>query len=442
MKARESTKGFLPQMADCLRRLCGRADRADWFKNIDTVVFVDNRFPNCFDQLEYLFVSGFLPIDRTLLVARFYPSSFRGILRAGCALGVKLHFFRSLSGIPEFAPGTMIYYPYNGIANPRLILKSQYIHLFVGHGDSNKKASVNPMLRSYDHVLVSGKLSKERLIDNRIFLRSDLERTRVLDIGDTAVDISHARLFKYEATAPCRFLGYFPTWEGGGEAENYSSLACDNIHELLISACRRLDLTRVLVDPHPNVGARDRSYKQRLIDLIARLTEAGLDVRFVEKGSNAAMRNSVVRKLGNHLKLAPRPVLLGYGLLDVSAIEAILAVARIPTSVLLPHGRSMNASFAYWNLRKDFIIRLPAPSNHRAVFGDFGFQTCDETYSKFIDGTFSYFDSSMVGMSAAERFGRIREVAADSWRKKIRELDAQPWRNPGALLEAGLPDPP
>ncbi|MCI4065226.1 CDP-glycerol glycerophosphotransferase family protein [Micromonospora sp. R77] len=153
-------------------------------------------------------------------------------------------------------------------ANIHLLRQPGVRHVFVGHGDSDKQASVNPYSKVYDEVWVAGPAGRERYARARVGV---LDRD-IVEIGRPQLAGVHA--FGAEHGARPFTVLYAPTWEGW--------LADDPYHTSLVLMGERivaglLDAggVRVVYKPHPLTGTRSGRARAVHERIVARLRAAG-----------------------------------------------------------------------------------------------------------------------------------------------------------------------
>ena len=314
-------------------------------------IFVDNKLKNFFSQIEIFFKTSFLNKDRTVLVAKFYWSNYLEISTAAEKYGVRVVFYLFYRQIPNL-DGRIIFYPYNSQTNCRLILNRNACHVFLTHGESNKKASVNRMVRLYDYVLAAGEISRQRYIESGVFTPSDLDVGRVIRVGSSL----SADCFDYLSRSgrnPC--VAYMPTWEGGLEEENFSSISSAKLSEILYAILDGLNIRNILIKCHPNTGSRVKSYIQALSDLVEKLARKGVNV-YIDPSSVPYLKEShksFFCTAGGYSQLD-----IKYGVVDVSAAEFMLAAKKIPTVVLVRKFDKCFSSADYMRIRKEALIDL------------------------------------------------------------------------------------
>ena len=126
-------------------------------------------------------------------------------------------------------------------------------HVFIGHGDSDKSASVNPFCKVYDEIWTAGKAGTDRFARAKVSLRTqglvEVGRPQLGEITTAAVQAADDR--------PVTTVLYAPTWENWSDEPGGTSLreAGENIVGQLLAAPGRV---RVLYRPHPFTGLRDK----------------------------------------------------------------------------------------------------------------------------------------------------------------------------------------
>ena len=142
-------------------------------------------------------------------------------------------------------------------------------HVFIGHGDSDKVASVNPFSKVYDEVWTAGRAGRDRYALADVGVRDE-------DI----VEVGRPQLAPIQPAAgvPTDRMPtvlYAPTWEGWDDAPGNTSLmlAGENIVRRLLAADPPV---RVLYKPHPFTGTRSRAAAaahERIVALLKSASE-------------------------------------------------------------------------------------------------------------------------------------------------------------------------
>ncbi|MFF1298709.1 MULTISPECIES: hypothetical protein [unclassified Streptomyces] len=128
-------------------------------------------------------------------------------------------------------------------------------HVFIGHGDSDKLASVNPFSKVYDEVWTAGRAGRDRYAIADVGVRDDdiaeVGRPQLAPIQTWQGVPDGPRGGAADGHGPT--VLYAPTWEGwDGDPGNTSIvLAGENIVKRLVTADPPV---RVLYKPHPFTG--------------------------------------------------------------------------------------------------------------------------------------------------------------------------------------------
>ncbi|MFF5155784.1 hypothetical protein ACFY3N_05870 [Streptomyces sp. NPDC000348] len=137
-------------------------------------------------------------------------------------------------------------------------------HVFIGHGDSDKLASVNPFSKVYDEVWTAGRAGRDRYAIADVGVRDD----DIVEVGRPQL----APIQTWRGVPGDRMptVLYAPTWEGWDDNPGNTSilLAGENIVKKLVEA---EPAVRVLYKPHPFTGTRSAQAKaahQRITALI------------------------------------------------------------------------------------------------------------------------------------------------------------------------------
>ncbi|MFG2961806.1 hypothetical protein ACGFZS_00840 [Streptomyces sp. NPDC048288] len=166
-------------------------------------------------------------------------------------------------------------------------------HVFIGHGDSDKLASVNPFSKVYDEVWTAGRAGRDRYAIADVGVRDD----DIVEVGRPQLAPIQNRQGVAEGRVPT--VLYAPTWEGwDGEPGNTSLvLAGENIVKKLVKADPPV---RVLYKPHPftgTVSAEAGAAHRRVTALVERAAAArAADPRFtVDTAAQTAAQAELAR---------------------------------------------------------------------------------------------------------------------------------------------------
>ncbi|MBM7080220.1 CDP-glycerol glycerophosphotransferase family protein [Micromonospora humida] len=155
-------------------------------------------------------------------------------------------------------------YAANVGANIHMLREPGMKHVFVGHGDSDKQASVNPYSKVYDEVWVAGLAGRERYARAAVGVRDE----DIVEIGRPQL----AGVHTFGGTAPDRpfTVLYAPTWEGWLDDDPYhTSLVL--MGERIVRGVLASPQVRLVYKPHPLTGSRSkeaRAVHERLVSLI------------------------------------------------------------------------------------------------------------------------------------------------------------------------------
>ncbi|MGV9311467.1 hypothetical protein ACWDR0_04655 [Streptomyces sp. NPDC003691] len=127
-------------------------------------------------------------------------------------------------------------------------------HVFIGHGDSDKLASVNPFSKVYDEVWTAGRAGRERYALADVGVRDE----DIVEVGRP--QLAPITTWTGRTNNPVPTVLYAPTWEGWDDNPGNTSLllAGENIVRRLLAADRPV---RVVYKPHPFTGIRNKKAK-------------------------------------------------------------------------------------------------------------------------------------------------------------------------------------
>jgi hypothetical protein len=176
-------------------------------------------------------------------------------------------------------------YPANVGKNLHLLRVPTMKHVFVGHGDSDKIASINPYTKAYDEVWTAGRAGRDRYALADVGVRDE----DIVEVGRPQL----ASIRPAEGVPDGRIptVLYAPTWEGWTDDPGNTSLllAGENIVRRLLTAGRPV---RLLYKPHPFTGSRDPAAgaaHRRIVAMIERATaERAADPRWSAVAADTA----------------------------------------------------------------------------------------------------------------------------------------------------------
>ena len=140
--------------------------------------------------------------------------------------------------------------------NFRMLRFPQPVHVYLGHGDSDKDSSVSNQNKAYDFSFVAGQAARERLA--RVLRHYDADARAVL-VGRPQLDHDPPPPPGLEPDGRVVVL-YAPTWEGDRAAMAYGSVATHGA--ALVGSLVRDGGFRVVYRPHPRSGTTSPSYRR------------------------------------------------------------------------------------------------------------------------------------------------------------------------------------
>ncbi|MFL6240013.1 MAG: CDP-glycerol glycerophosphotransferase family protein [Actinomycetes bacterium] len=195
-------------------------------------------------------------------------------------------------------------------------------HVFIGHGDSDKQASVNPFSKVYDEVWVAGAAGRERWAKANVGVRDESVR----EVGRPQLD----PIATLPGAGPreVKHVLYAPTWEGWTNDPFHTSLVLMG-PELVRDLITHDSDVVVTYKPHPLTGTRDR-----------RALRAHEEIVSIIRGANAkratTAQHAVVLDDGPNLyECFNRADLL---ISDISSVVADFIHSQKPYVVTNPEG--------------------------------------------------------------------------------------------------------
>ncbi|PZF98308.1 CDP-glycerol glycerophosphotransferase family protein [Micromonospora deserti] len=156
-------------------------------------------------------------------------------------------------------------YAANVGANIHMLREPGMKHVFVGHGDSDKAASVNPYSKVYDEVWVAGLAGRERYARAGVgVLDSD-----IVEIGRPQLAGVHT--FGSESVDRPFTVLYAPTWEGWLDDDPYHTSLVLMGEPIVAGVLAARPAVRLIYKPHPLTGSRSKQAKavhDRVVELI------------------------------------------------------------------------------------------------------------------------------------------------------------------------------
>lgn len=250
--------------------------------SISSYIYLDSKIRGTALQLARYFDADVFCKKSTVVLYKKYKESAAFYENLFNRFDILHQPIASLVRLPAL-DGSVVYYPFNAQSNCRVVAERGARHVFVTHGESNKAASCKPIVRLYDYVTTAGTAGVDRYVQAGVFRREEAESARVIQMGDTFVGTSGYRQCTGSTSS---YVLYAPTWEGGVEAENYSSAAHGDGLRYVASHARKIDARRLVVQPHPNLGHRIPNYREKLYRQLGQLAGEGFQIILVDAQCN------------------------------------------------------------------------------------------------------------------------------------------------------------
>lgn len=290
-------------------------------------IYIDTKILGAVIQLLSYFQSNVFDSDACITVyVKYYKENSEIISQIFDNNNIPYNFIKKYSDI-SFQDGKIVFYLFNAQSNCRMVAFRNVSHVFITHGESNKKSSVKPITRIYDHVVTSGQVGIDRYLKAGIFTEYDVDNNRVIRLGNTFVGQNNYRYDENSHT-----LLYAPTWEGGITDENFSSIN-DSIDRLLLKVVKDESIKKIVIQTHPNLGHRDESYKRSLKLLLLKLVKQNISILVIK--NKISVRERMQAFYGGFRYISSsKSIRVSHAITDISAMEVQLLVKGIPTIVL------------------------------------------------------------------------------------------------------------
>ncbi|GAA2956144.1 hypothetical protein [Streptomyces enissocaesilis] len=165
-------------------------------------------------------------------------------------------------------------------------------HVFIGHGDSDKVASINPYSKVYDEVWSAGRAGRDRYALADVGVRDE----DVVEVGRP--QLAPIQTWSGTPKHPVPTVLYAPTWEGWDDNPGNTSLllAGENIVRRLLESPEPV---RVLYKPHPFTGTRSpraKAVHERITAMVEKAAaERATDPRWAKEASALRAGQSAAR---------------------------------------------------------------------------------------------------------------------------------------------------
>ncbi|MFF4229975.1 hypothetical protein [Streptomyces sp. NPDC001820] len=183
-------------------------------------------------------------------------------------------------------------YPANVGKNIHILRVPTMKHVFIGHGDSDKMASVNPFSKVYDEVWTAGRAGRDRYALADVGVRDE----DIVEVGRP--QLAPIKTWTGTPKNPIPTILYAPTWEGWDDNPGNTSLllAGENIVKGLLNAERPV---RVIYKPHPFTGtrsARAKAVHTRIMAMVDKATaERAAEPRWAKETAAAQADQATAR---------------------------------------------------------------------------------------------------------------------------------------------------
>ncbi|MFI2367138.1 hypothetical protein [Streptomyces sp. NPDC018833] len=165
-------------------------------------------------------------------------------------------------------------------------------HVFIGHGDSDKLASVNPFSKAYDEVWTAGRAGRDRYALADVGVLSE----DIVEVGRP--QLAPIKHWTGKPLHPIPTVLYAPTWEGWEDAPGNTSLllAGENIVKRLLNSAEPV---RLIYKPHPFTGTRApraKAVHERITAMVEQAAAArASEPRWVEEAASHAADQAAAR---------------------------------------------------------------------------------------------------------------------------------------------------
>ncbi len=193
---------------------------------------------------------------RQPVIAVFKDSRTAAVVRAESGLDcVTIARYGQLDGILTHSDVKLALYLNHDPLNFEALRFTSMLHVYLGHGESDKGVSVSNQIKAYDYCFVAGQAAIDRIISHVMAYDAD---TRCIPIGQPAVAQRGRPDPRSEGATERRTVLYAPTWEGGQPSVSYGSLRAYGVG--LVGSLIDSGSYRVIYRPHPLSGVIDADY--------------------------------------------------------------------------------------------------------------------------------------------------------------------------------------
>ncbi len=179
----------------------------------------------------------------------------------------------------DLSAATVALFPANVGSNLHVLRLPTLMSAFIGHGDSDKSASVNPFAKVYDELWVAGEAGASRWRRAGVGVHED----QLVKVGRPQIAAVEHRASRTPGARPT--LLYAPTWEGWNSAQDYCSVSPIGAR-LIEAALAHPAQLKVVYKPHPMLGRRDPKVltaHHRIVRLLSQAAGGGHEVVDVDR---------------------------------------------------------------------------------------------------------------------------------------------------------------
>lgn len=190
------------------------------------------------------------------LVLVFKDSRTAAIVRTQTGLDcVTLAKYGQLDAILSMSDVKLALYINHDPLNFESLRFTSMVHVYLGHGDSDKGVSVSNQIKAYDYCFVAGQAAIDRIAGQVMGYDAT---SRCLPIGQPTAVRAPAASRAAPDTSQRPTILYAPTWEGAQPSVSYGSLETHGLK--LATAIATSGDYRFIYRPHPLSGVISPSY--------------------------------------------------------------------------------------------------------------------------------------------------------------------------------------
>ncbi|MDM7831762.1 CDP-glycerol glycerophosphotransferase family protein [Cellulomonas edaphi] len=175
----------------------------------------------------------------------------------------------TLDAMAERSDTALFCYVGHDVGNFSALRIPSAAHVFLSHGESDKRVAASNLVKAYDYAFVAGQGAVDRFAGQLMWFDAS---AHVVPIGRPQLDGIATGPRAGRGDGPVVVL-YGPTWEGGQGSSAYSSVVSQG--ERIVAALVADPRFRVVYRPHPRTGASDAAYAAADARIRATLAAAG-----------------------------------------------------------------------------------------------------------------------------------------------------------------------